>query len=222
MELLVILIFLLIILLIVFLFLGSKNSCDKYRCVEKQNESSELTKKLQIKKAGVEGEKEIYYNIKHAVHQGHIFCNLRVPTGYGNTTEIDVVLIHETGIYVFESKNYSGSIYGNEYQEQWKQIKSNYEKKMFYNPIKQNDTHIRCLARYLGIDECYFYSYIVFGNRCSLNNINRETEDYLIINTCELFQCIKDDVEFNDKQITKIDVEDIYQDLLQLSYSCCE
>lgn len=32
----------------------------------------------------------------------------------GSTIELDIVMIHETGIYVFESKNYSGWIFGSE------------------------------------------------------------------------------------------------------------
>ena len=61
-----------------------------------------------------------------------ILKNIYVP--YGNqTTEIDVVMIHETGIYVIESKNYSGWIFGNENQKQWTQMLNSYTKKRFYN-----------------------------------------------------------------------------------------
>lgn len=223
MELLIWIILLLIFLLGVIVLLGFKNIFNDYRDDEGCDVSTVLNReKFEIEKAGADGEKAIYYDIKRSIQKGHIFRNLKVPTGYGNTTEIDVVLVHETGIYVFESKNYSGTIYGKENQEQWVQIKLNCEKKNFYNPIKQNDTHICCLAHYLGLDEYYFYSYIVFGNRCSLDNINQETEDYLIVNTYELCQCIKDDVELNDKQFNASDVEEIYQDLLELSYSYCE
>lgn len=142
---------------------------------------------------------------------GDLFCNLQVLTGYGNTTESDVVLIYETGIYVFKSKNYSGAIYENEIQEQWVQIKRNNEKKYFYNPIKQNDTHICCLAHCLNLDECYFYSYIVFGGQCSLDFINKETVDYLIINTHELFQWISENMNYNEIEFTINDMEEIYR-----------
>lgn len=39
-----------------------------------------------------------------------------------HTYEIDLIMISETGIYVFESKNYSGWIFGDEKQRYWTQI----------------------------------------------------------------------------------------------------
>ncbi|MBQ5799166.1 MAG: NERD domain-containing protein, partial [Oscillospiraceae bacterium] len=52
---------------------------------------------------------ELYKNV--AGH-GKILMNLNIPTESGGTTEIDLILIHETGIYVFEIKHYKGTIYG--------------------------------------------------------------------------------------------------------------
>lgn len=37
--------------------------------------------------------------------------NLNIPIEDGKTTEIDLLMIHETGIYVFEIKHYKGTIY---------------------------------------------------------------------------------------------------------------
>lgn len=43
-----------------------------------------------------------------------IVTNCYIEKNDGSTTELDIVMIHETGIYVFESKNYSGWIFGSE------------------------------------------------------------------------------------------------------------
>ncbi len=51
--------------------------------------------------------------------KGRILRNIYVPTDDGRTTEIDVLLITQKGIVVFESKNYSGWIFGNEADSQW-------------------------------------------------------------------------------------------------------
>jgi hypothetical protein len=56
----------------------------------------------------------------------------------GSTTEIDLIMIDETGIYVFESKNYSGWIFGDEKRKNWVQTLENRQKNYFYNPIWQN------------------------------------------------------------------------------------
>ena len=47
--------------------------------------------------------------------------NLYLPKDDGGTTEIDVVFLHDSGMYVFESKNYSGWIFGTETQKNWTQ-----------------------------------------------------------------------------------------------------
>lgn len=68
------------------------------------------------------------------------------------SSEIDLILLHETGIYVVESKNYSGWIKGDENQEQWEHIKLNSsddDEKYFQNPINQNKGHISSLSKFL-------------------------------------------------------------------------
>ena len=64
------------------------------------------------------------------------------------STQIDHVIISVYGIFVIETKNYSGWIMGGEKSDQW--IKNMYgHKYYFYNPIKQNYGHISALARTL-------------------------------------------------------------------------
>lgn len=75
-----------------------------------------------------------------------ILRNIYLQTKNG-TTEVDTILIHETGIYVFESKNYSGWIFGNNKQKEWTQAVDRYTKNRFYNPIWQNEGHISALKR---------------------------------------------------------------------------
>ncbi|MCR4616649.1 MAG: NERD domain-containing protein [Lachnospiraceae bacterium] len=50
---------------------------------------------------------------------GLFFRNLYVPMRNGKTTEIDLVYITPKGLFVIESKNYSGYIFGNENQKYW-------------------------------------------------------------------------------------------------------
>lgn len=99
-----------------------------------------------------------------------VLKNLYLPMK-GKTTEIDLLLIHEKGIFVFESKNYSGWIFGSENQLKWTQCFKNGTKEQFYNPIKQNRTHIRALANLIQMPEEVFASYIVFSERCELKKI---------------------------------------------------
>ena len=46
--------------------------------------------------------------------KGRTLRNVYIPKDNGETSEIDVVYITQKGIFVFESKNYSGWIFGDE------------------------------------------------------------------------------------------------------------
>ena len=68
----------------------------------------------------------------------------------GQSCQIDHIFINKFGIWVIETKNYTGNIYGQENQREWTQVLAyGNEKNKFYNPIKQNATHIYHLSNYL-------------------------------------------------------------------------
>ncbi|MFR7610172.1 MAG: nuclease-related domain-containing protein [Christensenellaceae bacterium] len=104
--------------------------------------------------------------------------NCYLPKADGETTEVDVILLHESGIYVFESKNYSGWIFGNESQTFWTQTlpsgKGKSQKSRFFNPIMQNAGHIKQLKAFLASDDLPIYSYVLFSDRCELKNVKLE------------------------------------------------
>ncbi|MEH2957321.1 NERD domain-containing protein [Candidatus Merdisoma sp. JLR.KK006] len=56
--------------------------------------------------------------------------------------------MHESGIYVFESKNYSGWIFGTETQQYWTQTllsgKGRSQKRQFFNPMYQGRNFLGC------------------------------------------------------------------------------
>lgn len=45
---------------------------------------------------------------------GHVLQNVYVPRSDGSTSEIDVLLVSTKGLFVFESKNFAGYIFGND------------------------------------------------------------------------------------------------------------
>ena len=88
----------------------------------------------------------------------------------GNYTEIDVIALTDKGIYVMESKNYKGWIYGRADDTNWTQCFKNGEKYKFYNPVKQNEGHINKLSQYLGIERNKMFSFIIFSDLCTLKS----------------------------------------------------
>lgn len=108
--------------------------------------------------------KELYPNV---TGQCKILMNLRIPTYSGHTTEIDLLLIHETGLYVFEVKHFKGTIYGKSSDRNWTQYFRTAPNSHFYNPIAQNQYHIHALAR--KYPEVPIKSFIVFTSaECDL------------------------------------------------------
>lgn len=128
---------------------------------------------------------------------GIILDNVYVPKPNGETSEIDVLFITQKGIFVIESKNYSGYIFGDEDDQKWTVTlykgksfwHNNVEKHQFYNPIKQNNTHIKYLDKYLGNNYKY-YSIIAFSERCELKSVPQNREDMYICHRNDINQYI--------------------------------
>ena len=89
-----------------------------------------------------------------------ILMNINIPTAYGKTTEIDLLLIHETGLYVFEMKHYKGTIYGKPHEQYWTQYFRTAANQRFRSPIAQNQYHINALRKI--VPEIPVYSFVVF------------------------------------------------------------
>ena len=154
---------------------------------------------------GKEGEYLIQNVLKNISGYSYYLSNIYVPYR-GKTSEIDVLLIHEKGIFVIESKNYSGWIFGNESYTNWTQCLKGGNKNQFYNPISQNKTHINALSNYLRLNRDCFVSYIVFSERCELKAI---PANYNIMKRNELLHYLSNDLNsreilFSNEQILNI------------------
>lgn len=89
-----------------------------------------------------------------------VFNDLTLETPDG-TTQIDHIIISHFGIFVIETKNFNGWIFGNTNQKQWTQ--TIYGKKYrFQNPLHQNYKHIKAVQNLLGIKKSIMFSIVVF------------------------------------------------------------
>lgn len=122
---------------------------------------------------------------------GKILRNVYVPKDNGEATEIGVLFIAVKGIYVLESKNYSGWIFGSECQRKWTVSFSSGMKERFHNPIKQNRTLCKWLRRYLG-DDTPLFSIVVFSERCELKKITVDSPDAKVVKRDRLYTAIRD------------------------------
>lgn len=142
------------------------------------------------------GEFLIYYKLEKMDGNHKLLTNLYIPKHGGGTTEIDLLMVAETGTYVFESKNYSGWIYGNELQKSWTQTFPNKKKFKFFNPIWQNNAHINALKNVTGVDgKDLYFSYIIFSERCTLKKIIVQSDHVKVIKRDRLIKSVKRQVK---------------------------
>ncbi|MGN0930558.1 MAG: NERD domain-containing protein [Thermoguttaceae bacterium] len=170
---------------------------------------------------GKYGEYLTYDALKEFEKEGAKFLfNLYIPKKNGETTEIDLMMISRKGIFVFESKNYGGWIFGRESQRNWTQVLpsgNGTRKESFYNPIMQNRTHIRDLVAFIG-EEYPTRSIIVFSERCELKEIDVESADIRVVKRDELRRAVLDVYERETQDLlSPSQIETVYQLLRPLT-----
>ncbi len=90
----------------------------------------------------------------------HLIKNVMLPTEEG-TTQIDHIIISIYGIFVVETKNMKGWIFGNASQRFWTQKIYKHSNK-FQNPLHQNCKHVKTLEQLLELKDNQVYSLVVF------------------------------------------------------------
>ncbi|MCK5538458.1 MAG: NERD domain-containing protein [Bacteroidales bacterium] len=99
-------------------------------------------------------------NVRLDRQKYHLVKNVTLPTEDG-TTQIDHIIVSEFGVFVIETKNMKGWIYGGEKQKTWTQKIYKHTTK-FQNPLYQNYKHIKTIESALGIEHSKIFSVIVF------------------------------------------------------------
>lgn len=147
---------------------------------------------------------------------GEVLRNVYVPKDNGDTSEIDVLFITQKGIFVIESKNYSGWVFGNEADRFWTVSLPNGQKHRFYNPIKQNRSHVKWLSRYLA-DGTPLFSIIAFSERCKLKKVTVESDDVCVIKRDRLYATVRRIWERSESVFSDDEVNILYEHLRPLT-----
>lgn len=150
MQIIVIIFF--VIILFIFLLLSLSNGEDQKRIAGKEGE-------LQAKKI-----------LNHYLNENDLLLNNVNISIHGRNTELDYVVINNNGIFIFEVKNFSGKLVGNEDDQYWNKYKISRGNKEYIkeirNPIKQLKREIYLLKEYLkyyGVD-LWIEGYVLFVN----------------------------------------------------------
>jgi restriction system protein len=92
--------------------------------------------------------------------------NVTLPTADG-TTQIDHILVADTGIFIIETKHYSGWIFGKPSDELWTQTIFR-KRSRFRNPLRQNYGHVRTIQSLFNLPEKVFHGLVVFTGNAEL------------------------------------------------------
>ena len=160
------------------------------------------------------GEAIIENNIEKNIKVYHKIIKNVILTNDIGETEVDIILITYAGIFVIESKNFKGYIFGNSSHKKWTQVISKDNHNPFLNPIVQNKYHIDFMANKLNLDQSYFYSYVVFGDNATLQNITIDNSEFdykiRVIKNDDLIENILLDLHNNDIKISHEEIDKMF------------
>ena len=129
---------------------------------------------------------------------GYLIHDVTIPGENNKTSQIDHILLTERGIFVVETKNYAGRIYGSEKQREWTQVLAyGNTKNKLYNPVMQNGTHIYRLKDIIN-EDIRMFSVVVFV-RADISNVD---SDY-VYSLYELKHILKDHNDAIDSLVLK-------------------
>lgn len=165
---------------------------------------------------GIYGEYLTYEYLHYVPGYSKTLCNLYIERDNGYISEIDLVFIHETGIYIIESKNYSGWIFGHENDQYWTQVLKGGKKIKFYNPIKQNEKHLEAVLGILyALTNKFVFNLVVFSERCELKSVTYNSLNTSVINRDVLPIFMRHEMENSPKPLNKKEIDYLY-DMLKL------
>ena len=206
--------FYLLVILAIYLFFDSKYKKTEYYL---QTKNPFLHTHLN---KGKKGEYLIFKNLHPLEGKKRFLFNLYIPKRNGDTTEIDVVLLHESGIHIFESKNYSGWIFGSEANRYWTQVlplgRRRSQKNRFFNPILQNKTHVKWLLSYLSDSGLHAYSYAVFSNRCTFKDITLTSGKHDVIHRRNILPTLRHNAAMAGRRLTDTQIDALCEKLFPL------
>ena len=125
-------------------------------------------------------------------------------------------------MFVLESKNYNGWIFGSEKNTNWTQTLpvgrgKPAQKNSFYNPVKQNQQHIYHLRNMIG-EDIPIYSIIVFSDNCVLKDVSVTSSMAYVIQIYQLRETINAIIQYNQQYPQTYNVNKIYNTL----YPCTQ
>ena len=146
----------------------------------------------EIYRAGEEGEYLAASAIKSILFKDDWHtCNFEFSVD-GREAECDILVVNTNGIFIFEVKNFSGSLFGCETDDTWEKVKEsdggNLYSKEIKNPIKQVRRQIRLLKELLG--SYGIYDFWIDGYVLLVNANPHNESEYILTDLSEVERII--------------------------------
>jgi len=111
---------------------------------------------------GARGERLVHSALTSALNSQdyRVLTDLILPVA-GGTTQIDHLILSRFGIFVIETKNMSGWIFGSADQAKWTQVQKR-SKRQFQNPLRQNYAHVKAVEEILEVEPKALHNLVVF------------------------------------------------------------
>jgi len=147
--------------------------------------------------------------------------NVKSSTGY---SQIDHIIITPYGLFVIETKNYQGMIYGGKDRKTWL---VNGKFKMM-SPLVQNYGHIHAVKKIIdSIYHDYFISMVSFTKRCTFKideELRKISSNELVVYDIELTEFINRKIAIHKLQnkepfLSDLEIDSLYQKLTEANIS---
>src|SRR6056297_927512 len=112
---------------------------------------------------GARGERRVHNALTSVLDEKdyRVLSDLILPIT-GGTTQLDHLVLSRCGIFVIETKNMSGWIFGSADQQKWTQVQKGGKRRSFQNPLRQNYAHVKAVQEILDVDPKVMHNFIVF------------------------------------------------------------
>lgn len=160
------------------------------------------------KDKGTIGEDEIDDILQRLNSDNYIVLRNLVLLNNNSTHQIDHVVVSNYGIFVIETKNYSGFVKGSDKYNKWIQFFGR-KKYFFLNPVIQNKGHIKAIETFFPEYSSYFIPIVCFTDKTRLS----VKSNNIVINSSQLLYTI-----YNYRTEVLIpDINEVAQNLKNIS-----
>lgn len=162
---------------------------------------------------GAYGERIVKSKLQQLGEEYTVFHDVNIPNGERGMTQVDHIVTSRYGLFVIETKHYSGWIFGDEYKPYWTQVIYKRKTKL-YNPIRQNYGHVKALLAYIGEGvEADVHSIIAFSPNSTFK-FKRNFSTAYVIQFPHLLKTIRNYSEFRLGAETVSEINDKLHNLL--------